>query len=300
MNPMTQLNDVMQYIEENLCDELDFEKVARIAGCSEYQFRRMFSFLAGMSLNEYIRKRKLSYAATLLQITDEKIINIALKLGYESPDSFGKAFQTLHGMTPSQARKSAVSLKSFPPLTFQLSLKGGNEMDYRIVEKEAFYIMGADGRLPLIYNGPNPHTANVWKKLKQEDLLVLIEYSEQEPKGILNVYANYEDKTVEGTELDLFVGVIMNKPMPERFKSRFATLKVDASAWAIFTTIEKKPFCQDETQNTWARICTEWLPTSGFEMTGGPEMLWYDSYDFSKSDFKTEIWIPVRKSNHTK
>lgn len=124
-------------------------------------------------------------------------------------------------------------------------------------------------------------------------LLVLMEYSEVEPKGILNVYANCEDKTTEGTELDLYVGVIMQKPMSERFKTRFDTLKVDASTWAVFTTIEKKPY---ETQNTWSRIYSEWFPTSGYEMTGGPEMLWYESYDFSKPDFKTEIWIPIRKS----
>ena len=130
---MERLNKMMAYIDEHLCDELDFAYLERIACCSEYQFRRMFSFLAGMSLSEYIRKRKLSYAATLLQNTNDKIIDIALKLGYESPDSFGKAFQSFHNMTPSQARKSAVSLKSFPPLTFQILLKGGSEMDYRIV-----------------------------------------------------------------------------------------------------------------------------------------------------------------------
>ena len=154
--------------------------------------------------------------------------------------------------------------------------------------------MGSGGRIPLIYNGPNPHTADVWKKLKQEDLLVLMEYAKEEPCGILNVYANYEDKTTEGTELDFFVGVIMQQEMPERFRSRFDKLDVDKSTWAVFPTVEKEPYCQNETQNTWARIWTEWLPTSGYEMTGGPEMLWYESYDFSKPDFKTEIWIPVK------
>lgn len=292
MNQMALLNQAMRYIEQNLCSEIDYSQLARTAGCSEYYFRRMFSFLAGMPLSEYIRRRRLSQAAVLLQRRDAKVIDIALKTGYDSPDSFCRAFQSMHGITPSQAKNKSALLKAFPPLTFQLSLKGGIEMDYRIVEKDAFYIMGARGRIPLIYNGSNPHTANVWKKLSQEDLLVLTEYSGAEPKGILNVYANYEDKTEEGTGLDLYVGIVMQEPMPERFRTRFDVLNVPASIWAVFTTVEKKS-C--ETQETWARIYSEWLPSSGYEYTGGPELLWYESYDFSKEDFRTEIWVPVKK-----
>ncbi|AZN43237.1 AraC family transcriptional regulator [Paenibacillus albus] len=294
MNMMKHLNEAMQYIEDHLCEEINFDHLSRIACCSEYHFRRIFSYVAGMSLSEYIRKRKLSYAAAILQSGNEKIIDIALRLGYESPDAFSKAFQAMHGVSPSHARKDAVMLKTFPPLTFQLTLRGGSEMNYRIVEKGKFYMMGAVGRIPLIYNGPNPHTADVWRKLRQEDLLVLTEYSQIEPRGILNAYTNYEDKHTEGTELDLFVGIAMEDPMPDRFKTRFDVLPVEASTWAVFTTIEKKPF---ETQETWGRISSEWFPTSGYEMTKGPEILWYESFDFSKPDFKTEIWIPIRKLN---
>lgn len=292
MNTMTQLNEAMRYIEQHLFDKIDFVQVSRIACCSEYHFRRMFSYLAGMSLSEYIRKRKLSDAVGLLQSGSEKIIDISMELGYESPDAFSKAFQAMHGVNPSQVRKGDIMLKAFSPMTFQLTLRRGSEMNYRIVEKGEFYIMGAGGRIPLIYNGPNPHTANVWKKLKQEDLLVLMEYTEVEPKGILNAYVNYEDKTIEGTELDLYVGIAMEKQMPDRFKTRFDVLQVEASTWAVFTTIEKR---QNETQETWGRIYSEWLPTSGYEMTGAPELLWFESFDFSKPDFKTEIWIPIRR-----
>ncbi len=293
MDAMARLNQAMRYIEQQLCGEMDYSRLAQLAGCSEYQFRRMFSFLAGMPLGEYIRRRRLSRAAELLRAGRETVLDVAVQMGYESPDSFCKAFQAMHGVTPSQAKRNAAALKSFPPLSFHLVLKGGDEMDYRIVDKGAFFIMGAGGRIPLIYNGPNPHTADVWRKLRQEDLLVLMEYAQQEPKGILNVYANYQDKTAEGTELNLYVGVVMHQPMPERFQGRFDVLQVDASTWAVFTTVEKKPF---QTQETWARIYSQWLQTSGYEWTGGPEMLWQESYDFSKPDFKTEIWVPVRKT----
>ena len=165
-------------------------------------------------------------------------------------------------------------------------------MDCRIVEKSAFYIIGASGRIPLIFNGPNPHTAEVWRKLKQEDLLVLMEYSNLEPRGILNVYTNYEDKTAEGTKLDLHVGIATEKLLPERLMKRYDVLTVEATTWAVFASCGKHP---DAAQETWGRIFDTWFPSSNYEMSGGPELLWYESYDFGKPDFKADIWIPVIK-----
>jgi len=141
VNMLKQFNDVMTYIEKNLMYDIDINQISQIAGCSEYHFRRMFSFLAGMPLGEYIRRRRLSLAGTLLQSGEEKVIDVALKSGYESPESFCKAFQAMHGVNPSQAKKGDVSLKAFPPMSFQLTISGGIEMDYRIVEKEAFQIV---------------------------------------------------------------------------------------------------------------------------------------------------------------
>jgi AraC family transcriptional regulator len=291
VNMLEHLNKAMESIEENLEGDIDVQYAAQTACCSEYHFRRMFSFLAGMSLGEYIRNRRLTLAAAALKEPDAKIIDIALRFGYESPDAFSKAFLAMHGISPTQARKAGASLQTFLPMTFQLSIKGGYKMDYRIIEKPAFTIIGASGRIPLIYNGPNPHTADVWRKLRQEDLLVLLEYSEIEPKGILSVYANYEDKTAEGTMLDYYVGIAVDRPLPERLMKRYESLSVAASTWAVFTSVGEYP---KASQETWARIAT-WFPSSGCEMTGGPEISWYASYDFGKPDFKSEKWIPIRK-----
>ena len=296
MDTTASLNEAMRYIEAHLFDEIDFTEMSKTACCSEYQFRRMFSYLSGMSLGEYIRKRRLSLAAELLR-SGEKVIDVALKCGYESPDAFGKAFSAMYGAAPSALRKNDTALKAFPPLFFHLTLKGGIEMDYRVVERGEFYIMGKTGYIPLIYHGGNPHTADVWKKLRQEDLLVLMEYSEVDPKGVVILYGGTRDgsNAQEGDEVFMCVGVVMEKPMPDRFKGRFDVFPYEASTWLVFSLTDNT---LDESlltsQTGYARI-TEWLFSSEYEETGAPSIEWTESYDFSKPDKKSEIWVPVRK-----
>ncbi|MCL2811409.1 MAG: AraC family transcriptional regulator [Clostridia bacterium] len=295
MDTTASLNAAMRYIEKHLLNAIDFNEVARIACCSEYQFRRMFSYLAGMPLNEYIRKRRLSFAAELLYSGGEKIIHISHQCGYESPDAFAKAFQIQYGITPSAFRKDSITLKAFPPLFFHLTVKGGIEMDYRIVEKGAFYIMGKSGRIPLIYHGANPHFAAVWQEIQNDGILVLTEYSEVEPKGILEIYDEYDPSNpVEGDEFTLYVGIAMEKPMPDYFKGRFDVLSLNASTWLVFTAIDNT-----KRNDVWGRKqlharISEWLPTSGYQVNG-PTMIWFASYDAHRPDLKSEIWVSVRK-----
>ena len=174
-------------------------------------------------------------------------------------------------------------------------------MDYRIVERGEFYIMGKIGHIPLIYHGGNPHTANVWKQLKQEDLLVLMEYSEVDPKGIVTVHGgtNKDVYTVqEGDEILYCVGVVMEEPMPDRFKGRFDVLPYEASTWLVFPAVDNIVNEQDHsymsTKQIYARI-TEWVPTSEYQGTDAPIITWSESFDYSKPDKKSEIWVPVRK-----
>lgn len=293
MDALTQLNMAMLYIEKNLMEKIDGQELSRIACCSEYHFRRMFSFLAGMSLNEYIRRRRLALAAAILTNSEEKIIDLALRMGYNSPDAFAKAFQNMHGVSPSQARKSTVTLKAFPPMTFHLTIQGGNEMEYRLVEKEAFFIAGIKKRIPLIYEGKNPHMDSMWASLTMDDFTELKQLSNIEPTGILCVSANPEGEPertflAEGDFLDQYIGVATTKAVPERWE----VLSVDACTWAVFTVVGEFP---KTLQDTWAKIFAEWFPTSGYESTGGPELLWNESPDTSKPDYKSELWIPIRK-----
>ncbi|MDF2566825.1 MAG: transcriptional regulator, AraC family [Oscillospiraceae bacterium] len=290
MNMLAQFNDVMTYIEKNLMHDIELNQISRIAGCSEYHFRRMFSFLAGMPLGEYIRRRRLSLAGVLLQADKEKVIHLALQFGYESPEAFSKSFQAMHGVTPSQAKKENVELKTFPPMTFQLTINGGNEMNYRIVEKNDFHIVGFKKRITMQFKGVNPQMNSLVQKLTPEIISDLKNLCDTEPKGMLNVSANFSERTIENTELDLFIGVATTKTVLHDYD----TLHVPASSWAVFKVVGAFP---DTVQETWAKIYAEWFPTSGYELTGGPELLWNESPDTTKLDYKSEIWIPVRRIN---
>lgn len=288
MEHLKQLNLAMRYIESNLADEIDFQKVAQLAGCSEYHFRRMFSFLSGMSLSEYIRYRRLSQAALELRNSSTRVIDLAVKYGYDSPDSFSRAFQGFHGLTPTDARVEGVSLKAVPPMTFQLTIQGGNEMDYRIIEKEAFTIVGLKRTVSLQYNGVNPEIAAMWASLTEDDIHTLKALSTIEPRGMLNASVNFTEGRGEGTALDQYIGVATTESPAEKWD----VLAVPASTWAVFTARGKFP---DELQSVWDRIYSEWFSMSGYEVSEGPEILWNESKDTSLPNYHSEIWIPVVK-----
>ncbi|MFJ8416788.1 AraC family transcriptional regulator [Bacillus paramycoides] len=289
MDSLKNMNAAMQYIEDNLTNEIDFKKIARIAFCSEYHFKRMFSFLAGISLSEYIRCRRLTLAAFELKDSDVKVIDVAIKYGYNSPDSFSRAFQNLHGITPSEARSTSRSLKAYSPMTFQLSIKGGNEMNYRIEEKDPFRIIGIQKRVPIVFTGVNEKIASMWKSLDSQSIETLKSLSNIEPTGIISASTNFSERRMEEKgELDHYIGVATTKDCPEQFKQ----LEVAASTWAIFEAIGPFP---NALQNVWGRIYSEWFPSSNYELAEGPEILWNESKEISSPNFRSEIWVPVLK-----
>lgn len=289
MDLLKSMNDAMRYIEENLTNEIDFKVVARIAHCSEYHFKRMFSFLAGITLSEYIRRRRLSLAAFELTNSNIKIIDVAIKFGYSSPDSFNRAFQNLHGITPSEARNNGQQLKAYPLMTFQLSIRGGYEMIYRIEQKEAFNIVGIMKRVPIIFEGENPEITAMWKSLTMDKIDQLTKLSNVEPKGMIQASTNFsEGRMEEKGELDQYIGVATTQECPENFSK----LKVPALSWAIFESTGPFP---STLQETWGRIYSEWFPSSNYQVTEGPEILSIKTKDLTSPSVKSEIWIPVMK-----
>jgi AraC family transcriptional regulator len=289
MDSLKNMNGAIKFIEQNLTNEIDFKEVARLAYCSEYHFKRMFSFLAGISLSEYIRRRRLTLAAFELKDNNIKVIDIAIKYGYSSPDSFARAFQHLHGITPSEARSNGHSLKAFPPMSFQLSIKGGSEMNYRIEEKEAFHIVGIKKRVPIIFNGVNPEIASMWKSLDEKTINELKNLSNVEPLGLLSASANFsEGRLEEKGELDHYIGAATTRECPVHLTQ----LNVDASTWAVFEAVGPFP---ETLQNVWGRIYSEWFPSSNYEQREGPEILWNENKDITSPTFSSEIWIPVIK-----
>ncbi|WP_458415145.1 AraC family transcriptional regulator [Schinkia sp. CFF1] len=289
MDLLKSMNESMRYIEDTLTNDIDFKVVARIAHCSEFHFTRMFSFLAGITLSEYIRRRRLSLAAFELTNSNLKIIDIAVKYGYNSPDSFTRAFQNFHGVTPSEARNNGQQLKAFPPMTFQLSIKGGHEMNYRIEQKEGFNIVGIMKRVPIIFEGENPEIIAMWKSLTMKKIEQLKMLSNIEPVGIIQASTNFsEGRMEEKGELDQCIGVATTQECPENFSK----LEVPALTWAIFESTGPFPATLQE---TWGRIYSEWFPSSNYQVAEGPEILSIKTQDLTSPSVTSEIWIPVLK-----
>ena len=289
MSSLENMNQALAYIEDTLAGEIDMRRVERLALCSEYHFRRMFSFLAGIPLSEYIRRRRLTLAAADLLHSDARVIDLAVKYGYGSADAFTRAFAALHGLTPSEARQAGRTLKAFPRMTFQITVKGASEMNYRIVEKEGFAIVGLMRRVPLIYEGVNPHIAAMWSELNEERIATLKALSNVEPMGLISASTNFSEGRLDGGELDHYIGVATNHDQPEGL----ARLDVPALTWAVFESVG--PFPQT-LQNIWGRIYSEWFPSSGYEAVAGPEMLWNENKDMDSPTYRSEIWIPVAKT----
>ena len=290
MNSLEQMNAALNYIEENLAGEIDYKEVARVACCSEYHFKRMFSFLAGITLSEYIRRRRITLAAFDLKDSNRKVIDVAIKYGYHSPDSFARAFQQLQGVTPSEARSHGHSLKAYPRMTFQLTIKGGSEMNYRIEEKAAFCIVGIMKRVPLIYDGVNPAIAAMWASLESDTIQKWKSLSNIEPSGLISASTNFSEGRQDHGELDHYIGVATTKACADSD----AKLEVSASTWAVFEVVG--PFPQT-LQEVWGRIYSEWFPSSSYELAEGPEILWNESKEITSPSFKSEIWIPVLKKD---
>ncbi|GLC90369.1 AraC family transcriptional regulator [Lysinibacillus piscis] len=289
MDMLKKMNEAVAYIEENLTNTIDYQEIARLAYCSEYHFRKMFSFVAGISIAEYIRRRRLTVAALELRNNNRSIMDIAIKYGYSSADSFTRAFQHLHGITSSEAKNNGQLLKAYPRISFQLSVKGAIEMNYRFEDKENFRIVGIQKRVPIVFEGENTEITDMLKMLNMEDITYLKRLSNIEPMGIIQASTNFsEGRMEEKGELDHYIGVATT----HEYTGDFVQLEVSACTWVVFDAIG--PFPQT-LQETWGRIYAEWFPTASYEQCEGPEIVRHTSTDFSSPTFTSEIWIPVKK-----
>ncbi|OBR66331.1 AraC family transcriptional regulator [Paenibacillus oryzae] len=289
MGGLANLNRALQYIEENLAEDVNLKEAARLACCSEYHFSRMFSFLAGIPLSEYIRRRRLTLAAFELLTGNVRILDVAVKYGYGSADAFSRAFQSLHGFPPSSVKSQTGSIKAYPRMTFQLTIQGGSAMNYRIVEKESFRIVGIMRRVPIQFQGVNPEIESMASSLTPEDIVELKALSDREPRGMVQASVNFsEGRMEEKGSIDHYIGVATRKECPERFTK----LEVSEATWAVFEAAGPFP---ETLQNIWGRIYSEWFPSASYELASGPEMVWHESKDFSSPTFRSEIWIPIIK-----
>ncbi|MCL2373262.1 MAG: AraC family transcriptional regulator [Defluviitaleaceae bacterium] len=301
MDWLTRMSFAMQYIEENLAGEIDYNEIARIVCCSSHNFFRMFSFIADISLSDYIRRRRLTLAALELQNSDIKVVDLAAKYGYDSPVSFARAFAALHGVTPTEARAAGVTLKAYPRVSFQISIKGEKEMNYRIETREAFQVFGIEE----IFDAEAAHIDDGLAKRKPSDL-----WTESMENGTNDKLES------DAGELPSFVGQNLHKVHavcdyketgPDTFPYMLCAFrgpgsKVDgytianipAHTWAIFPS-EKFKWEDADTAigSLYKRIFSEWLPTSNYEQVGSLDMELYGGDD----EFGyIEIWLAVRKN----
>ncbi len=284
------MNAAVDYIENNLTGNIDIRESARLAHCSEYHFRRMFSFVAGVPVSEYIRRRRMTLAALDLQQTKYTVEEVAKKYGYNSPDAFTRAFQSLHGISPSQVYENRHSLKSWPRMTFYLTIKGGTEMNYRIEVKPSFTIAGIKKRVPIQFEGVNPEIDAMWKQLDEQKIKELTQLSNIQPSGIINASTNFDEGRMdEQGKLDHYIGVATTTEVPEKWER----LEVQAASWVIFSVVGPYP---KTLQETWGRIYSEWFPSVNYELTEGPEFLSIKDKDLSQPEVNCEIWIPVKNT----
>jgi len=302
MDWLKRMNGAISYIEDNLEGEIDFEILARIVCCSSYHFQRMFSFLTGVPLSEYIRRRRLTLAAFELQNSNMKILDLSLKYGYDSPNSFTRAFQNLHGVTPTSARDLGVKLKAYPRMSFHISIKGDVEMNYRIEEKNAFSVFGVEATVSAIDGKCYEQIPEFWLKSINDGTMerILIAAGGSNATIKSDVYGNSEmllNAAMYGHNKDGTLKYMICQNTPESGVSDdFTKLSVPAMNWAIFPT---EKHTQDQTtekvQALWKRIFPEWFPTSGYEHADAPEFEMYYRADDDK--YIAEVWIPVVKNN---
>ncbi|OFV69557.1 transposon Tn10 TetD protein [Acetobacterium wieringae] len=210
MDSLSSMNNALTYIESHLTEVIDFKVLSKIALCSEYHFKRMFSFLSGISLSEYIRRRRLTLAALELKDSNLRIIDIAMKYEYGSADSFSRAFYSVHGILPSEARNESAQIKAFPRMTFQLSIQGGCEMNYRIVEKEPFRLVGYKKRVPMVFSGVNPEITKMYELLTSEVIVQLKSLSNIEPTGMISASTNFPKE--EWTKRENWITILVLLP----------------------------------------------------------------------------------------
>lgn len=279
MEWIQRFNDALDYIEANLDQEIRPEDLAVISGCSAYHFQRIFTYLAGMSLSEYLRRRRMSRAAADLQ-QGQRVLDVSLKYGYQSPTAFNRAFQAVHGAAPSALKQPGVSLRFLPPLRFQLVVKGVEPMEYRIEIKDSFFVTGIS--CPMSHNLEENFSVipKLWQTAATQGLLPqLIELMDTSFKGILGVAACGDLQ--KDWRYYIAVASTQHPEHLERFQ-------VPKNTWAVFPGAGGPQDIQQLEQ----RIVTEWLPTSGYEYAQGPDLEVYHSAGSEAMTF--EVWIPVR------
>lgn len=276
----------VDYVEEHICEPVDYKRIAQEMNVSSFYFQKIFSILCGFTVGEYIRSRRLALAGSELLSTDEKIIDIALKYGYDSPEGFTRAFARFHGITPSDVRKNGAPVRSFARLSVSISVKGGSSMDYKIMKKEAFKIIAKEQRFKKVEDiqGRSDIPA-FWTECHGDGT---VKYLSENCKkdGVIGgsvVGMCMEDSTVVKDFPYLIGAEYAGGDVPNGYK----VVDVPAAEWAVFGI---DGLGEEKIQQTWHKIFAEFFPSSTYKPAGN-----FDLEVYPTDTYKGEIWISVEK-----
>jgi len=284
MEWLKKISQAIEYIERNLADDISYDEAAKIACCSTYYFQRIFSYVSGVTLSDYIRRRRMTAAAFELLKSDVKVMDVSLKYGYKSPTAFNRAFQSVHGVSPTVARAQGTLLNAYPPMSFSISVIGGENMNYRIETKEAIRIVGVRTKLHEDMEENQLIAPEFWSKILGSSLLSEIcGLADKDPHGILGVtaYRNPQD-------IYYYIAASTDKPVPDGM----VEFEIPAATWVVF---ECNGHFKESVQTIFKRFLTEWLPVSGYEYAQLPDI---EVYPVTKNDSKVgyaEVWIAIKK-----
>ena len=298
MDWITGMQKAIDYIEANLTEEIDYEKVAAESFSSSYHFQRVFSILCGYTLGEYIRLRRLSLAGVELANGKDKVIDIALKYGYDSPDSFAKAFQKFHGITPSQARADGSMLKSFSRLSIKISLEGGKTMNYRIEEKDEMILTGYKRRFSGIPGERMEQEKEMY--VKTRPLQYILQGLSGDVVNNFDIITNIDNEGYDfyiASQLNEYCRNNLNKDgiLGEEFAKYYENVTIPQCTYAIFET-ERCAYPTMTFLDLRRKIASEWLPTSGYQLKNAPELVVTHWFEGEKRNQRyRELWIPIEK-----
>ena len=293
------IQNAINYIEDHITENIDYDMVAAQSFSSSYHFQRVFSTLCGFTMGEYIRCRRLSLAGTELAASDAKVIDIALKYGYESPDSFAKAFQKFHGILPSQARKSQ-NLRSFSRLVLKFSLEGGNIMNYRIEEKPEMIFTGYKRRFTGTPADRYDQEADFYTSTRTNQY-ILKGLSHDCDTGY-NIMCAFDDDGYDfyiASLLDEWSTNNLDKELGTDESKRFEKIVVPRGQYLICET-ERAKYPTELFEDLRKKVVSEWLPSSGYELANAPEISvyhWYSKHgdtEINNSRY-IELWLPITK-----
>lgn len=282
------LQNAIDYIEDNLENDIDYEIVASKSGFSNFYFQRIFGILCGCSLGEYIRNRRLTLAGNELSSANEKVIDIAFKYGYDSPESFARAFSKFHGISPSKAKADGSVLKSFSRLSVEINLKGGSVMNYKIVKKNAFKVLEKMSK-QSIDDSQNKNTIpDFWTQSHRDGTVSGLLAAAKDRSNVFGIC--YNNNLTDKQFFDYSIAVLCdeNCEIPDGFRIN----EIPSRTWVVFECIGPMP---DAMQETWHKICAEFFPTSAYKPTYEMDIEAYTAGEMNAADYKSEIWVPVEE-----